>query len=199
MTPLPLDFYLQDTTTLARELIGKRLVHVRSGEQLVVEITETEAYLGISDKACHSYGGRRTPRTETLYLRGGHSYIYLIYGMHCLFNVVSEAEENPCAVLVRGATVISGENTISRLRTGKTYDMLTSRQKKSLLDGPGKFSAGLGLTREQNATDMLSSSELYICDGTSYHSDRIMVGKRIGIDYAEEDADLPLRFFLSGK
>lgn len=196
MTRLTRDFYLQDTLTLARQLLGKRLVHELDGDRLVVEITETEAYTGVADKACHAYGGRRTARTETMYLPGGHAYIYLIYGMYYLFNVVSEAADNPCAVLVRGALPVQGADSIARRRTGKEYAALTPRQRRTLLDGPGKLCAGLGLTKVHNALD-LTGDQLYLCEGEDV-AFAIGTGKRIGVEYAGAAADLPYRFFRLG-
>ena len=193
MERLERGFYLRDTVTVARELLGKQLVHRVDGRKLAVEITETEAYTGLTDKACHSYGGRRTSRTQVLYLPGGHAYIYLIYGMYNLFNVVTEGEDSPCAVLIRGAKPVEGHDAIAGLRYGKAYADLAGRQIKSLLDGPGKLCTGLGLTRAHNALDLLGDS-LYLCNGNPAPF-RIGVSKRIGIDYAEEAADFPYRFY----
>lgn len=191
---LPRSFYLRDTVTVARDLLGKYLVHIVDGELRAAKITETEAYTGVNDRACHSYGGKRTPRTETMYLAGGHSYVYLIYGMYDLFNVVTEGEGVPCAVLIRGAVPVSGHDAISRARCGKPWDTLTPRRQRSLMDGPGKLCRGLGLTRKQNAQDLLGN-EIYITNGDGAEFE-IGVGKRIGVDYAGEDANLPYRFFI---
>lgn len=194
MDKLKREFYLRDTVTVARELVGKRLAYQSDYGLLMVEITETEAYTGVEDKACHSYGGRSTPRTQVLYLPGGHSYIYLIYGMYYLLNVVTEEAENPCAVLLRGARPVEGADQIAVNRFGKPYGKLTARQRASLLDGPGKLCNGLGLTKAHNALDLLGDT-LYCCDAPPLPASAIGVGKRIGIDYAEEAADFPYRFF----
>lgn len=194
MNKLSRDFYQRDAVTVARELLGKRLVHMVDGEPLIVEITETEAYAGVNDKACHAYGGRRTARTEVLYQPGGYSYIYLIYGMYYLFNVVVEPKDSPCAALIRGARVVEGHDSVALRRTGKPYNQLTPRQHSALLDGPGKFCSGLALSKQQNSLDLLGE-QLYLCEGTGAPF-TVETTKRIGIDYAEEDADLPYRFLL---
>lgn len=194
MEKLKRSFYLEDTVSVAKNLLGKQLVHIVDGRILAVTITETEAYTGINDKACHSYGGRHTGRTEVMYHLGGYSYIYLIYGMYYLFNIVTEQEGNPCAVLIRGGEVSEGHDEIAQNRFGKNYSELTPRQIKTLLDGPGKICTGLSLTKAQNGVD-LSGDALFIRKG-NISGFEIAVDKRIGIDYAQEDAELPYRFFI---
>jgi len=105
---LPKDFYNRPTLKVAKDLIGKLLIREYDGNQIVAIITETEAYCGVSDKACHAYGDRRTNRTETLYGEAGHAYVYLIYGMYYCLNVVTEDIGNPCAVLIRGIKIKKG-------------------------------------------------------------------------------------------
>lgn len=175
-------------------MLGKQLVHIVDGEALAAEITETEAYAGVNDRACHSYGGRHTPRTEVMYRPGGTAYIYFIYGMHYLFNVVTEPEGVPCAVLIRSARAVAGHDAIARRRAGRPYGEIPERRQRSLLDGPGKLCAGLALTKEQNAADLLGDA-LYLREGTAGGFE-IGTGQRIGIDYAGEDAALPYRFFI---
>ena len=196
MEKLDRAFYLRDTVTVARELLGKRLCHWVGGALVAVEITETEAYTGVEDKACHSYGGRRTRRTQELYREGGHAYVYFIYGMYDLFNVVTESAQAPCAVLVRGARPVPGcEDAIAWLRFRKEYGELTPAQRRGLLDGPGKVCRGLGITREHNGMDLLGE-ELFIGAGASLGREfSIGVGKRINIGYAMEAADFPYRFY----
>ena len=137
MKPLDRAFFDRDTLDVARELLGKYLVRMWDGEALVGRITETEAYIGRCDKACHAYGYRRTARTETLFAPPGTAYIYLIYGMYHCLNFVTEAEGEPAAVLLRGLEPEEGLARMSLNRFGKLPGELTSYQKKHFLDGPG--------------------------------------------------------------
>ncbi len=194
MKKLEREFYNRDTVQVARDLLGKRLVRVWDGTALVCRITETEAYVGRCDKACHAYGYRRTPRTETLFAPPGTAYIYLIYGMYHCLNFVTEPEGEPCAVLIRGLEAVEGEALIARNRFGVSPAEMTAYQKKQFLNGPGKVCRGLMLTRTQNGLD-LTGDELYVLDAGEA-PDIIHTGKRIGIDYAEEAAEFPWRFYL---
>ena len=194
MKKLEREFYNRDTVQVARDLLGKRLVRVWDGTALVCRITETEAYVGRCDKACHAYGYRRTPRTETLFAPPGTAYIYLIYGMYHCLNFVTEPEGEPCAVLIRGLEAVEGEALIARNRFGVSPAEMTAYQKKQFLNGPGKVCRGLMLTRAQNGLD-LTGDELYVLDAGEA-PDIIHTGKRIGIDYAEEAAEFPWRFYL---
>lgn len=187
-------FYLQDTVTVARDLLGKYLVHIIDSDMLIAEITETEAYTGINDKGCHSYGGKRTPRTQIMYEAGGRAYIYFIYGMYYMFNVVTEDEGNPCAVLIRQAKPLSGLDTMARLRYGIAYDELTAARQKTLLNGPGKLCSGMALDKSQNGFN-LTGDRLYIANPGTPRNFSIGTGARINIDYAGEDSKLPYRFF----
>ena len=195
MEPLPRAFYDRDTVEAARALLGQHLVRVlEDGRELRCRITETEAYVGRMDKACHAYGYKRTPRTETLFARPGTAYIYLIYGMYHCLNFVTEPEGEPSAVLIRGAVPIQNGDIIAKNRFGRKMGELTSYQKKNFLNGPGKLCRGLGLTRAQNGLDLTRrESGLYVCPGPP--PGEILVGKRIGIDYAQEAADFPWRFW----
>ena len=194
MKKLEREFYNRDTVQVARDLLGKRLVRVWDGTALVCRITETEAYVGRCDKACHAYGYRRTPRTETLFAPPGTAYIYLIYGMYHCLNFVTEPEGEPCAVLIRGLEAVEGKALIARNRFGVSPAEMTAYQKKQFLNGPGKVCRGLMLTRTQNGLD-LTGDELYVLDAGEA-PDIIHTGKRIGIDYAEEAAEFPWRFYL---
>ena len=195
METLPRSFYDRDTLTVARELLGKYLVREVNGQRLVCRITETEAYIGRMDKACHAYGYRRTARTETLFAPPGTAYIYLIYGMYHCLNFVTEAEGEPCAVLIRGGEAAEGRDGIALLRYGKPWAELTAAQRKNFLNGPGKLCKGLSLTRSENGLP-LTCPPLYVCDGGEAPPQNIQVGKRIGIDYAEEAANFPWRFWI---
>ena len=195
MEPLPRTFYDRDTVQAARALLGQYLVRaLPDGEELVCRITETEAYVGRMDKACHAYGYKRTPRTQTLFARPGTAYIYLIYGMYHCLNFVTEPEGEPAAVLIRGARPVQNGDIIAKNRFGRKMTELTSYQKKNFLNGPGKLCGGLLLTREQNGLDLTQKdSGLYVCPGPA--PEEIFVGKRIGIDYAQEAARFPWRFW----
>lgn len=194
-------FFDRDTVTVARDLVGKYLVRTWQGERLVVRITETEAYRGPVDKACHAYNFRRTSRTETLFCKSGTAYVYLIYGMYDCLNIVTEGEGMPCAVLIRGGAVRMGGDTIAGLRFGTTMENMTRYQRKNFLNGPGKLCKGLAITREHNRLDVTEGDELYLVDSLAdlgmeeEAPPEILVGKRIGIDYAEEAVDFPWRFY----
>ena len=194
MGKLGREFFDRDTVAVARDLLGKYLVR-REGDLLLAgRITETEAYVGRMDRACHAYGYKRTPRTETLFARPGTAYIYLIYGMYHCLNFVTEGEGEPAAVLLRGLEPALGAEEMARRRFGKDLGALTPYQKKHFLDGPGKVCRALGLTRAQNGLD-LTGEELFLWDDGS-PAPEFHTGKRIGIDYAQEAADFPWRFYL---
>ena len=196
MSVLTADFYNRDTVTVARELLGKLLVRrLPDGQQLICRITETEAYVGSMDKACHAYGYKRTPRTQTMFSPPGTAYIYLIYGMYHCLNLVTEPEGEPCAVLIRGVQELENVDIIAKNRFGCKYDELTPYQRKNFLNGPGKLCKGLSLTRKQNGLSILSGDgELYLLDAPA--PAHIQIGTRIGIDYAEEAVTFPWRFWI---
>lgn len=187
-------FYKRDTITVAKDLIGKYICHVVNGEKLICRITETEAYTGIEDKACHAYGNRRTTRTEALYLSGGHAYVYFIYGMHYCMNVVTEEQNTPCAVLLRGGQPISPLETLSQYRYQKHYTELTSYQKKNFSNGPAKLAKALAITINQNQCSLLDN-DFFIFENEKEDTPNISCSPRINIDYAEEYALKPWRFF----
>jgi DNA-3-methyladenine glycosylase len=187
-------FYLQeDVVQIARQLLGKRLLSRIEGVVTGGIITETEAYAGITDKASHAYGNRRSARTEIMYRQGGCAYIYLIYGIHSLFNIVTNREGIPHAVLIRALHPDTG--------IGIMQQRLRKKSLNGLTDGPGKLSKALGLHYSLSGTDLTQKPEgeaVWLEHGVIPHPSRIKVGKRIGIDYAEEDALLPYRFTLDG-
>lgn len=194
MKKLSRDFYNRDTVIVARDLLGKCITRVLDGERLTVRITETEAYVGPIDKACHAYNGKRTTRTETLFAPPGTAYLYLIYGMYHCLNFVTEPEGTPCAVLIRGAVPLENKSLLSLNRYHALPETLTSYQKKHFLDGPGKLCLALALDRSMNGADLTGDTLFVSDDGFRPHN--IQTGKRIGIDYAQEAADFPWRFFL---
>lgn len=205
MAKLEQSFFERDTLTVARELLGLYLVRELTGARLVCRITETEAYVGRLDKACHAYGYRRTARTETLFAAAGTVYIYLIYGMYHCLNFVTEAEGEPSAVLIRGASPVLGETTLSRARFGKAPEDRSAYQCKNFLNGPGKLCQALSLTRAENNSS-LAGNALWVCDdpmdfgltlnATLQKPLLIHTGARIGIDYAAEAVHFPWRFWI---
>lgn len=202
MARLGREFFLRDTVETARDLLGRYLVRQVDGELLVCRVTETEAYVGAVDKACHAYGGRRTARTETLYAAPGTAYVYLIYGMYCCLNFVTEQEDVAAAVLVRGCEPVYGADSVARRRFGVDAGQMTPYQRKNFMNGPGKLCKGLSIDRSLNGL-LLGNDQLWLADelpelGLSVPEGPlpIRVGKRIGIDYAEEAVDFPWRFWL---
>ena len=163
------EFFNRDCLTVARELVGKILVHNINGAEYKLKITETEAYIGENDTACHAHKGR-TSRTETMYKEGGTVYIYLCYGIHHLLNIVTGKENEAEAVLIRAC--------------------------EKPFDGPGKLTKALKITKELNNTNVISeNSEIYF--ETSEENFEVLTGKRIGIDYASEEyREKPWRFIL---
>jgi len=202
MARLSREFYNGDTVEIARGLLGKVLVRrLPDGTLLAGRITETEAYIGRCDKACHAYNYRRTARTETLFAPPGHAYIYLIYGMHHCLNFVTEPEGEPAAVLLRAMEPVAGSDAMFRLRYGDKP--LTAYRLAHVLDGPGKVCQALALTRQENGLD-LTGDTLFLCDSPEdiglpcppVPTERVWTGPRVGIDYAEEARDFPWRFRL---
>lgn len=189
---LPLSYYLnQDVIFLAKDLLGKVLFTEINGDITAGIIVETEAYFGVVDKASHAYGARRTDRTETLYSQGGVSYVYLCYGIHHLFNVVTSVDGEPHAVLVRAVEPLIGQE-IMELRRNMPAD------KAAISSGPGSAAKALGIDRAFNKKD-LTENEIWIEDhGIRYASEEIVAGPRIGVAYAQEDALLPWRFYVKG-
>ncbi len=198
-------FFEGDTVQTARSLVGKYLVRRYDGLTLAARITETEAYVGRTDKACHAYGYRKTERTRTLFAPPGTAYVYLIYGMHCCLNFVTEPEGEPAAVLIRGLAPRHNQDIIAENRFHCKCADMSAYQKKNFLNGPGKVCAGMNIDRSLNALPW-GSQELFVCQSLDElglptpEEDlaplRIRVGKRIGIDYAQEAVDFPWRFYL---
>lgn len=194
MNKIPRAFYERDTLTVARELLGNYVVRIWNGEALVCRITETEAYIGRCDKACHAYGYKRTPRTQTLFARPATAYIYLIYGMYSCLNFVTEPEGEPAAVLIRALEPVQGLETMTALRYPGQTGELTAYQRKNFWNGPGKVCKALSLDRSLNGTDLTGDTLYTTFSGQS--PERVFTGTRIGIDYAEEAAQFPWRFWI---
>ncbi len=197
MQKLPRSFYEQDTITVARNLLGKYLVHNIEGEELAGKIVEVEAYMGPEDKAAHSYNYRRTKRTEVMYGPAGYVYIFRIYGMYNCINVVTAEVDKPHAVLIRALEPVLGLDKISVNRYSKKYDELTKSQIINLTNGPGKLCLALGINMS-NYGDDLCGDRIYITEGNVDDKFDIISSKRINVDYAEEYADYPWRFYIKG-
>ncbi len=189
---LHLSYYENDDVVgLAKDLIGKELFTNINGIITSGIISETEAYAGATDKASHAYGGRRTKRTETMYKPGGRTYVYLCYGIHYLLNIVTGGKGQADAVLIRGI--------IPRTGIGSMYARSKKHRPEGLSDGPAKVCKVLGVNISHNDL-MLDSDRIWIEDNKFDAAEySISVSKRIGIDYAGEDAKLPYRFLLRPK
>lgn len=188
------EFYNRDSVVVARKLLGKVLVHEMDGRRLSAKIVETEAYMGVGDKAAHSYGGRRTQRVEVMYGGPGYSYVFFIYGMHNCFNIVTREEGTPQAVLIRAVEPVEDLESMAHNRFGKAYGQLSGSQRKNLTNGPGKLCRALSIDRSLNGED-LCGSRLYLEEG-SREKFNIVTSKRIGVDYAEEAKDFLWRFYI---
>lgn len=184
-------FYVTgDTVEVARGLLGKLLVvPTDDGTRVSGMIVETEAYLGVADRAAHSFGGRRTPRNEITYGLGGHAYVFFVYGMYYQLNVVCGTVNSPHVVLIRAVEPVEGIEFMRR-RRGAMKD-------KNLTSGPGKLCIALDVTGELNGAD-LRRDNIWLEKYRSFSDDEIAVGKRIGIDYAGKDAAKPWRFWVKG-
>ena len=185
-------FYLQpDVVKLARQLLGKILVTRFEGITTAGRIVETEAYNGIVDKASHAYNNRRTNRTEVMFAVGGTAYVYLCYGIHHLFNVVTNAAGVPHAVLIRALDPVVGiEQMLLRTRKHKADHTLTK--------GPGNVSKALGIATAHTGLSLQEDTLFIADDGLRYPARAIVTTPRIGVDYAAEDSLLPYRFFVKG-
>ena len=187
---LKASYYLNpDVVSLAKDLIGKTLCTRFNNKLTCGIITETEAYAGVTDKASHAYRGRRTNRTETMYSKGGISYVYLCYGIHRLFNIVTNTQDIPHAILIRAIYPTKGIEEIVKRRGAKLSD--------NLCVGPGKVSQALGIDLAHNGLS-LTGKEIWLQDDhIKIREEDIHVGPRVGVDYAKEDALLPYRFWIT--
>lgn len=182
------EFFLVDALELSQRLIGKILVHETPYGTVRGIITETEAYMGVEDKGSHTYGGKRTKRTEPMFHIGGTSYVYFIYGMYNCVNVTAGPAEVPMASLIRMVEPADEESRVimEKLRGKSSH----------LADGPGKLCIAMHITKEDNDLDLVTNERFYLTEGIEVEESRIQAGKRIGIDYAEEAADYLWRFTL---
>jgi len=184
-------FYQRPVIRVARGLLGQRLVRVVDGRRLAGIIVETEAYLGLPDKAAHTYTGRRTARNASMWLDGGHAYVYFTYGMHHCLNVVAGLAEDPVAVLIRAIEPHEGLSAMYARRPAARCDT-------DLCSGPAKLCQAMQINRNLDGEDMTTSKRLFVeqCRARAYPSRDIHVGPRIGVAYAGQWAAKPLRFYL---
>jgi DNA-3-methyladenine glycosylase len=189
---LPLSFYQRkNVLQIAKELLGKILVTNWEGSVTSGRIVECEAYAGAMDKASHASGGRITPRNKIMYGAGGYAYVYLCYGIHHLFNVVTNSEDIPHAVLIRALDPVKGiDEMLLRTNKKKLDDTLTR--------GPGNVSKALGIFTKHTGLSLLGSKLFIADDGVGYNKKEIASSPRIGVDYAGNDALLPYRFYIKG-
>jgi len=184
-------YHRKDVTKIAKELLGKILVTNWNGVITSGRIVECEAYAGVIDKASHAWGGRRTGRNEIMYGQGGYAYVYLCYGIHHLFNVVTNSREIPHAILVRALDPLEGiEKMLLRTKKKKLDHTLTR--------GPGNVSKALGIFAKHSGLSLLGDRIFINDDGAKYSKKEIASSPRIGVDYAAEDALLPYRFYVRG-
>lgn len=222
------EFYDRDAITVARELLGKEIVVRGEGYELSGIITETEAYTGIDDKASHAFGGKMTNRNSIMYGRPGMVYVYLIYGMYHLINIIARGEGIPEAVLIRSIEPTAGIPAMAERRYHKALDELTEKEFQNLTTGPGKLTKAMGITMAENGQSLyFPDEEREGDDRHGAHADSVesgqslsatLLGKgqrilireavepafeitetvRVGVDYAAEYALKPWRFYITG-
>lgn len=184
---LPRNFYTQPTLKVAKQMLGKYLVHnpsTSSGQEpkrLVGKIVETEAYIGPEDKASHAFGNKITKRNKAEWLIGGHIYIYLVYGMYWQLNISTGKEGRPECVLIRALEPLFP----------KSYNL-----NPKIANGPGKLCGWMGFNKSHYGVDVVTSKEIWLIEGEAIKPNQIVASKRIGIDYAQEWADKPWRFCI---
>jgi DNA-3-methyladenine glycosylase len=190
MKKLPRSFYKRDDVVLiAKELLGKFLMTKINGKITGGMITETEAYAGASDLASHAKGGRRTARTEIMFGEGGTAYVYLCYGIHHLFNVVTNAKDIPHAILIRALEPTDGINTMLKRR-------LFSEAKPPLTTGPSSLSQALGIHTDMSGEELLGNKIWIEGRGVTLTKKDIVESKRVGVQYSGVDAHRPYRFMI---
>jgi DNA-3-methyladenine glycosylase len=211
LSPLPLSFYRRPADEVARDLLGRYLVRRAGppegsgnspesagpgedgdGEPLILRLVEVEAYLGAPDRASHAWGGRRTPRNASLYLPGGHAYVYFVYGMHWCLNAVTGERDVGAAVLLRAGEPVAGEEQMRRNR-----GLTAAARPGDLAGGPGKLCRALGIDRAFDGL-RLDRGPLQLAAGEPVAPGQVAAGPRIGVAYAGEAAAWPLRFTVAG-
>jgi DNA-3-methyladenine glycosylase len=192
MVKLPRSFYLRDDVLqITKELLGKFLVTNIEGVKTSGMITEAEAYEGIIDRASHAYNGRRTNRTEIMFAKGGTAYVYLCYGIHQMFNVVTNDKDIPHAILIRGIEPVEGIDVMMERRMKKKFDY-------SLTIGPGSLAQALGIHVQQSGTSLVGNTIWMEDRGIKIPGKKISASKRVGVEYSGEAAPWPYRLFIQG-
>ena len=186
-------FYRRETVTVARDLLGQRLVRVLDGQRLAGLIVETEAYLGVADRAAHTFGGRRTARVASMWLDGGHAYVYFTYGMHHCVNLTAGEAGVPEAILIRSLEPTEGLDVMRGRR-------VKAKRDTDLCSGPGKLCEAMAIDRGLDGRDVTRGGELYVerARVAPLRDGSLRVGPRVGIGAAGEWVDRPLRFVLAG-
>lgn len=188
--PLPLSYYQNDDVVfLAKDVIGKKICTNINGQFTSAIITETEAYCGRNDKACHANNGKRTNRTEVMFQQGGKAYVYLCYGIHNLFNITTNIDGLADAILVRAVEPLEGKEIMLQRRKKTVFD-------KTLTSGPGVLSKALGIDRSLYAVSLAGPNIWLEETSEKISNEQIVETTRIGVDYAGEDALRPWRFYL---
>jgi DNA-3-methyladenine glycosylase len=187
---LPRDFFARDSLTVARELLGARLVHIEDGVRISGIITETEAYCGETDLGCHAKAGR-TPRTAVMYGPPGFAYVYFTYGMHWLFNAVTMPEGQPEAVLIRAIEPVEGVEIIAKRRH--------KQPQKLWANGPAKLTQALGIDGQHNNLDLCGAeSEIFIERDHAFLDGQVVTGPRVGLETVPEPwKSKPWRFLVT--
>lgn len=187
---LPKSFYTRDALVVAPQLLGKILVRKLGNTYVRCKIVEVEAYIGPDDKAAHVYNNKRTPRTEAMFLSGGHAYVYLIYGMHHCLNIVTGLPDMPQGVLLRAGEPLD-ENSFNIIKKNRS---IQSKKLTDLTNGPGKLCAALKINRSFSQYNVVTGKDLFLEENDI--SDRIVCAPRINIPYAEEYIQVPWRFYI---
>jgi DNA-3-methyladenine glycosylase len=187
------NFYERDVVRVARGLLGQRLVRIVEDKRVSGIIVETEAYLGLPDKAAHTFNGRRTQRNESMFGPGGTAYVYFTYGMHYCMNVVAQQPDEPVAVLLRALEPDEGVDAMRLRRPKVSRDTL-------LCSGPARLTQALAINRANDGTDLCESDEMFIeqLRGRALADSQIVTTTRVGVAYAKEWAEKPLRFYIAG-
>ncbi len=192
MKKLTIEFYKRkNVVQIARELLGKIIQTNFDGYITTAKIVETEAYIGITDKASHAWQGKRTQRNEHMYAQPATVYVYICYGIHQMFNIVTNKKEIPDAVLIRAVEPLEGIHTMTE-RTGKKCTDAT------ITKGPGNVAKALGIHKIYSGENLLGENICIMSADNFIAEDQIGSSKRIGVDYAGEDALLPYRFYIKG-
>ncbi len=189
---IPYSFYVnQDILDISKKLLGKRLHSKIGGVETAGIIVETEAYRGSDDKACHAYGGNRSPRSLSMYKEGGHAYVYICYGIHPLFNIVTSSKGKAEVVLIRALQPVKGIEEM-KLRRNQHKEI-------NLCNGPGKLTQALGITKLHNEAILYNSTaEIWLEEGMNIPNDDILTGPRVGLSTAQECMNWPWRFRIKG-